>query len=52
MRRGLNPFEFRASFDPSLSLYPFSGEIVLIPLNSGLHLIAFRVIVQKQLSMS
>ncbi len=36
---GLNPFEFRASFDRSPCSNGGSSPKVLIPLNSGLHLI-------------
>ncbi len=39
MARSLNPFEFRASFDPSSSTNANWKAHVLIPLNSGLHLI-------------
>ncbi len=35
---GLNPFEFRASFERSAYLWMHDWDDVLIPLNSGLHL--------------
>ncbi len=44
--KGLNPFEFRASFD-RLALATIGAGVVLIPLNSGLHLIAVAPLVDK-----